>query len=181
MSGRERSVGRPCTKICTVGKSRWTVVVPGMRCRKEETLLLSEAAFTVSMVMSVRLLSGRQTTRWIRVAWRAVLMLSLMATVEEVRGVPSLLMRRRRSLWVISFAWGGDKADGEEVAAGGALCGAFDGGGGAGFFAFLPATCDQRGTAGGRVGFGARMCGAAGAGPPSAGEVGFGVGVGDSW
>ena len=70
--------------------------------------------------------------------------------------------------------------DGEEVAAGGALCGSFDGGGGAGFFAFLPATCDQRGTAGGRVGFGAWMFGAAGAGPPSAGEVGFGVGVGDS-
>ena len=79
-------------------------MVPGMKCRKEETLLLSEAAFTVSMVISVTLLSGRQTTRWIRVAWRAVLMLSLMATVEEVRGVPSLLMRRRRSLWVISFA-----------------------------------------------------------------------------
>ena len=151
-----------------------------MRCRKEETLLLSEAAFTVSMVMSVRLLSGRQTTRWIRVAWRAVLMLSLMATVEELRGVPSLLMRRRRSLWVISFAWGGDGADEEEVAAGGA-CGASDGGGGAGFFAFLPATCDQRGTAVGRVGFGARMCGAAGAGPLSAGEEGFGVGVGDFW
>ena len=155
--------------------------MPGMRCRKEETLLLSEAAFTVSMVISVRLLSGRQTTRWIRVAWRAVLMLSLMVTVEEVRGVPSLLMRRRRSLWVISFHWGGAGVDGEEVATGGALGGAFDGGGGVGFFAFLPATCDQRGTAGGRVGFGARMCGAAGAGPPSAGEVGFGVGVGDSW
>ena len=31
-------------------------------------------------------------------------MLSRMATVEEVRGVPSLLMRRQRSLWVISFA-----------------------------------------------------------------------------
>ena len=126
MSGRERSVGRPCTKICTVGKSRRTVVVPGMRCRKEEILLLSEAAFTVSMVMSVRLLSGRQTTRWIRVAWIAVLMLSRITTVEEVRGVPSLLMRRRRSLWVISLAWAGDGADGEEVAAGGALCGAFD-------------------------------------------------------
>ena len=143
-------------------------------------MLLSEAAFTVSMVMSVRLLSGRQTTRWIRVAWRAVLMLSRMSTVKEVRGVPSLLMRRRRSLWVISLAWAGDGADGEEVAAGGALCGAFDGGGGAGFFAFLPATCDQRGTTGGRVGFGAWMFGAAGAGPPSAGEAGFGVGVGDS-
>ena len=63
MSGRERLVGRPCTKICTVGKSRQTVVVPGIRCRKEETLLLSEAAFTVYMVISVRLLSGQQTTR----------------------------------------------------------------------------------------------------------------------
>ena len=58
MSGRGRSVGMPCTRICTVGKSKQTVVVPGMKCRKEETLLLSEAAFTVSMVMSVRLLSG---------------------------------------------------------------------------------------------------------------------------
>ena len=76
-------------------------------------------------------------------------MLSQMATVEEVRGVPSLLMRRRRSLWVISFAWVGDGAGGKEVAAGGALCGPIDGGGEAGFFAFLPATCDQRGTAGG--------------------------------
>ena len=31
-----------------------------MGCRKEETLLLSEAAFTVSMVISVRLVSGHQ-------------------------------------------------------------------------------------------------------------------------
>ena len=107
-------------------------------------------------------------------------MLSRMATVDEVRRVPSLLIRSRRSLWVIFFAWAGGGADREEVAAGGALCGAFDDGGGAGFFAFLPATCDQRGTTGGRVGLGACMCGAAGAGPPSAGEVGFGVGVGDS-
>ena len=107
-------------------------------------------------------------------------MLSRMATVEEVRVVPSLLIRRRRSLWVISFAWLGDGADGEEVAAGGTLCGAFAGGGGADFFAFLPATCDQRGTTGGRVGFGACMCCAARVGPISAGEVGFGVGVRDS-
>ena len=108
-------------------------------------------------------------------------MLSLMATVKEVRGVPSLLMRRRRSLWVSSFAWGWGGAGGEEVAAGCAVCGAFAGCGGAGFFAFLPATCYQRGRTGGRVGLGAWMCGAAGAGPLSAGEVGFGVGVGDSW
>ena len=103
-----------------------------------------------------------------------------MATVEVARGVPSLLMRRRRSLWVISLAWEVGGAEGEEVAAGGAVCGAFVGGGGAGFFAFLPATCDQRGTTGGRVGLGASMCGAAGAGPLSADEVGLGVGEGDS-
>ena len=36
-------------------------------------MLLSEAAFTVSMVISVRLLSGQQTMPWMRVAWRAVL------------------------------------------------------------------------------------------------------------
>ena len=107
-------------------------------------------------------------------------MLSRMATVEEVRGVPSLLMRRWRFLWVISFAWGGGRAGGAEVVLGGAVCGTFVGRGGAGFLAFLPATCDQRGTAGGGVGFGARMCGAAEAGPASAGEVGLGVGVGDS-
>ena len=108
-------------------------------------------------------------------------MLSRMATVEEERGVPSLLMRRRRSLLVISFAWDWGGAGGEEVATGGAVCGAFAACGGAGFFAFLPASCDQRGTTDGRVGWGAWMCGAAGAGPLSAGEVGFGVGVGDSW
>ena len=63
---------------------------------------------------------------------------------------------------------------------GGAVCGTFAGGGGAGFFAFLPTTGDQRGMTGGRVGLGAWMCGAAGAGPPFVDEVGFGVGVGDS-
>ena len=114
-------------------------------------------------------------------------MLSPMATAEEVRGVLSLLMSRQRSLWVMSFAWEEGGAEGEEVAAGGPVCGTFVTGGKVGFLAFLPATCDQRGTAGGRVGFGARMCGAAGAGTASAGEVGLGVGVvvgvgvGDSW
>ena len=80
-----------------------------------------------------------------------------------------------------SFAWEGGGAGGEEVAVGGAVCGTFAGGGGVGFLAFLPATCNQRGTAGGRVGLGARMCGAAGARPASAGEAGMRVEVGDSW
>ena len=153
MSGRERSVGRPCTKIFTVGKSRRTVVVPGMRCRKEETLLLSEATFNVSMVISVRLLSGRQTTHWMRVAWRAVLMLSRMTTVEVVRGEPSRLIRRRRSLWVSDFAWGEEEAGG--VVACGADCGVFAVDGGAGFFAFLLATCDHSGITGWWIGLGA--------------------------
>ena len=108
-------------------------------------------------------------------------MLSRMATVEEVRGVLSLLMSRQRSLWVISFAWVGGGAGGEEVAVGGAECGPFAGGGRAGFFAVLPTTCDQRGTTGGRVGLGAWICGAAGAGPLTVEEVGSGVGEGDSW
>ena len=109
-------------------------------------------------------------------------MLSRMATVEEVRGVPSRLMRRQRSLWVISFSCVRDGAGGDEgVAAGSVLCGAFGTAGGVGLFAFLPTTCDQRGMAGGRVGLGAWMCDAAGGGPLTAGEVGFGVGVGDSW
>ena len=107
-------------------------------------------------------------------------MLSRMATVEDVRGVPSHLIRRLCSLWMISFAWKGGRAGGAEVAVGGELCGVFMGRGGAGFFAFLPTTCDQRGTTGGQVGLGAWMCGAAGAGPLSMNEVGFGVGVGDS-
>ena len=104
MSGRGRSVGMQCTKIGRVRNFKQTVVVPGIRCRKEATLLLSEAAFTMSMVISVRLLSGRQTTPWIRVAWREEMMMSRMATVEEVRGVPSRLIRRRCSLWVSVFA-----------------------------------------------------------------------------
>ena len=63
-------------------------------------------------------------------------MLSRMATVEEVRGVLSLLIRRRRALLVIFFAWKEGGAGGEEVATGGAICGAFVGGGRAGFLAF---------------------------------------------
>src|SRR5437660_8612316 len=41
----------PCTRSCAEGESSWTVVVPGIRCRNREILLLSEVAFTVSMVV----------------------------------------------------------------------------------------------------------------------------------
>ena len=83
-----------------------------------------------------------------------------MATVEEVRGEPSRLIRRRRSLWVSDFAWGGEEAGGV-VAGCGADCGVCAVGGGADFFAFLPATCDQSGRAGGWIGLGAWVCDAA--------------------
>ena len=69
-------------------------------------------------------------------------MLSRMATVEVETGVPSLLMRRWRSLLVISFAWEVGGAGAEEVAVGCAVCGVFAGGGGAGFLSFFPTTCD---------------------------------------
>jgi hypothetical protein len=90
MSAREQEVGRPCTSSCVEEESRRTVVVPGIRWRNWATLPLSEVALTVSMVIRVRSLFARQTTRWMRVALRAVLILSLMATTEEVRVEPSL-------------------------------------------------------------------------------------------
>src|SRR5205085_5506818 len=77
MSARVCEVGIPCTSNCAVGLSSWTVVVPGMRWRNCDTLLLSEDAFTVSMVIRVKSLLGQHTMRYIRVAWRAEFMLSL--------------------------------------------------------------------------------------------------------
>ena len=93
----------PCTRSCAEGESSWTVVVPGMRCRNWEILLLSEVARTVSMVVKMRSLDGLHSTRWMRTAFRALLILSLIAIGEVVRGVPSRLMIRRRSLSVGPF------------------------------------------------------------------------------
>ena len=98
-----------------------------------------------------------------------------MATVEEVRGEPSRLIRRRRSLWVSDLACRGAEARGL-VARFGADCGVFAVGGGTSFFAFLHATCNQSGRAGGWIGLGAWVCDAAGR-VAASGAAGLGVGV----
>src|SRR5437588_2487900 len=123
ISTRVYKVGIPCTSSCTVELSNWTVVVPEMRWRNCNTLLLSEEAFTVSMVMRVRLLVGRHTTRCIRVAWREELTLSLMAMTEVGRGEPSRLMMSRRSRCVMALLGG----EGSLVAAGAVAGGIFPG------------------------------------------------------
>src|SRR5437588_2143499 len=93
----------PCTRSCAEGESNWTVVVPGTRWRNCEILELSEIAFTVSMVMMRRSFAGLHLTRCMRVACRAVLMLSLMAIVVVVRGEPSLLIMSLHSRMVRPF------------------------------------------------------------------------------
>ena len=64
MSVRVYEVGMPCTSNCAEGVSRWTVVVPGIRWRIWEILLLSEVACTVSMVVKSRSLDELHYTRW---------------------------------------------------------------------------------------------------------------------
>src|SRR5205085_5446976 len=53
-----------------------------------------------------RFLVGRHTTRCIRVAWRAELMLSLMAMTKVRGGEPSLLMMSQRSHCVMALLGG---------------------------------------------------------------------------
>src|SRR5205085_10669965 len=86
----------PCTRSCAEGESSWTVVVPGIRYRNCEILLLSEVAFTVSIVVMRMSFSELHSTRCMRVACRAALMLSLMAMMEVVRAEPSLLINSLR-------------------------------------------------------------------------------------
>src|SRR5437660_4622354 len=93
----------PCTRRCAEGESNWMVVVPWTRWRNREILELSEVAFTVSMVMMRRSFARLHSTRCMRVACRAVLMLSLMAMVVVVRGEPSLLIICLRSRMVRPF------------------------------------------------------------------------------
>src|SRR5712691_4560720 len=92
MSAKEEEVGIPYTTKCEEGESRWTVVVPGIRWRNWAALVLSEVAFTESMVMSVMLLKRSTSTLWMKMLLRAGLMLSLMAVVVEETLEPSLLM-----------------------------------------------------------------------------------------
>ena len=55
------------------------------------------------MLVNRRSFAGLRLTRCMRVAWRAVLMLSLIAIVEVVRGKLSLLMISLRSQRVRPF------------------------------------------------------------------------------
>src|SRR5437588_8294977 len=89
------------------------------------------------MVISRRSFAGLRSTRWMKVACRAVLILSLMAMVLVDRGEPSLLMMSLRSRRVRPFLLEGALG----VAGGGAAAGAgFADGGEAFFFVFLT-TC----------------------------------------
>src|SRR5437588_3793973 len=93
----------PCTRSWAEGESSWTVVVPGITCRNCEILLLSEVAFTVSMVVMRMSFAELHSTRCMRVACRAALMLSLMAMIEVVREEPSLLIRSLHSRRIRPF------------------------------------------------------------------------------
>ena len=93
----------PCTRSCAEGESSWAVVVQGIRCRNCEILLLSEVAFTVSMVVMRMSFAELHSTHCMSVACRAALMLSLMAMIEVVRAEPSLLIRSLRSRRVRPF------------------------------------------------------------------------------
>src|SRR5947209_18270889 len=89
------------------------------------------------MVISRRSFAGLRSMRWMKVACRAELMLSLMALVLVDRGEPSLLMMSLRSRRVGPFLVEGALG----VAGGGAATGAgFADGGEALFFLFLT-TC----------------------------------------
>src|SRR5437868_219853 len=92
----------PCTRSWLAGESRWTVVVPGIRWRKADTLLLSEVALTESMVVRVTLPPSKETV-CTRVAERALLILSLSSIAVGRSGEPSRLMVSRLSLIVGSF------------------------------------------------------------------------------
>ena len=95
----------------------------------------------MSMVVNRRSFAGLRSTRWMRVACRAVLMLSLMAIIELVRGELSLLMMSLRSRRVRPFLDVGALGVVWGVAAAGA---GFADGGVVFFLGFLT-TCAQEG------------------------------------
>ena len=108
--------------------------MPGIRWRNCEILLLSEVAFTVSMVVIRRSFAALHSTRCMRVAARAALMVSSMAMGEVLRGEPSLLIMSLRSLRVRPFLDVGALGVVWGVAAAGV---GFADGEGAFFFTFL--------------------------------------------
>ena len=96
----------------------------------------------MSMVVNRRSFAGLRSTRWMSVACRAVLLLSLMAIVELVRGEPSLLMRCLRSRRVRPFLVEGALGVGGE---GGAAATAGFADSGVVFFLGFLTTCAQEG------------------------------------
>ena len=118
MVAKEWEVGMPCTRSWVAGESRWTVVVPGIRWRKADTLLLSEVALTESMVVRVTLPPSKETV-CTRVAERALLILSLSSMAVGRSGEPSRLMVSLLSLIVGPFLGAGVLAEVGAVAGGG--------------------------------------------------------------
>src|SRR5437588_7867812 len=102
MVAREWEVGMPWTRSWLAGESRWTVVVPGIKWRKADTLLLSEVALTESIVVRVTLPPSKETV-CTRVAERALLILSLSSIAVGRSGEPSRLIVSRLSLIVGPF------------------------------------------------------------------------------
>src|SRR5437588_10448935 len=100
----------PCTRSWLAGESRGTVVVPGIRWRKADTLLLSEVALTESMVVRVTLPPSKETV-YTRVAERALLILSLSSMAVGRSGEPSRLMVSLLSLIVRPFPGAGALAE----------------------------------------------------------------------
>jgi hypothetical protein len=118
------------------------------------------------MVVNMRWFAGLHSPRWISVALRAVLMLSLMAITEVVRGEPSLLIMGLRSLRVGPFL-----VEGAFVVGWGAAAGADLADGGVLFFLDFFATCAQEGLAG----WVALFLGGGGGGGGEDSKVDFGV------
>ena len=101
------------------------MVVPGIKWRKADTLLLSEVALTESMVVRVTFPPSKETV-CTRVVDRALLMLSLSSIAVGRSGEPSRLMVSRLSLIVGPFLGAGVLAEVGAVAGGGP---GFDGAG----------------------------------------------------
>src|SRR5207253_5868362 len=114
---KEWEVGMPCTRSWVAGESKWTVVVPGIRWRKADTLLLSEVALTESMVVRVTLPTSMETV-CTRVAERALLILCLSSIAVGRSGEPSRLMVSLLSLIVGPFREAGVLAEVGAVAGG---------------------------------------------------------------
>src|SRR5205807_10359956 len=172
MVAKEWEVGMPWTRSWLAGESSWTVVVPGIKWRKADTLLLSEVALTESMVVRVTLPPSKETV-CTRVAERALLMLSLSSIAVGRSGEPSRLMVSLLSLIVGPFLGAGVLA---EVGAATGVVPDF-GGAEAFFLPFLATIAhDGAGTAG-VTGGGGGYCWGAGREVDFGGWVVGGVGV----